>query len=297
MKKEDYGKISIETIAKQGHVNVIAELDDFIVSKKPAATGEYSFDFKHPHIVEGIAFAFCIRGTAKVKINLTAYDVAENSVLIIMPNYIIQIVAQSADLQIEFLFFSFDFISTIRFTTEIGHVAKTIEQQACLHVDEIAFGELLSVHGLIVKQYQKQIAYREEVVKNLLYALVYQILQLYAINKAKGQDSRLNHKEEVYVKFMTLLFTHYKTERSVQFYADKLYLSPKYFSKVIKEANGRSVPEWIDEMVVMAAKALLKSSDLTVAQIANELNFANPSFFGTYFRKRVGLTPQQYRQK
>ena len=98
------------------------------------------------------------------------------------------------------------------------------------------------------------------------------------------------------MKFAALLYEHYKTERSVQFYAEKLHLTPKYFSKTIMEVNGKSVLELIDEMVIMAAKALLKSSVLTVSQIADELNFANPSFFGTYFKKRAGFTPLQYRE-
>lgn len=63
----------------------------------------------------------------------------------------------------------------------------------------------------------------------------------------------------------------------------------------MREASQKSVSQWIDEMVIMSAKAMLKSSDMTVSQIAEELNFTNPSFFGTYFKKRTNLTPLQYK--
>lgn len=65
---------------------------------------------------------------------------------------------------------------------------------------------------------------------------------------------------------------------------------------MIKEISGKTAGEWIDEMVLMGAKAMLKSSDLSVAQISDELNFASASFFGTYFKKLAGMTPMEYRK-
>jgi AraC-like DNA-binding protein len=73
-------------------------------------------------------------------------------------------------------------------------------------------------------------------------------------------------------------------------------LTPKYFSKKVREASGKSVSQWIDEMVIMEAKAMLKSSNLTVLQISEKLNFPNASFFGSYFKKRTGISPIQYRE-
>ncbi|WP_113663267.1 helix-turn-helix domain-containing protein [Pedobacter nanyangensis] len=297
MKKEDFVKISIAHFARQLHVNVIAETNDFIVSKSPNTFREHSFDLDHPHILDGIAFVFCVKGKAKVKINLTEHDVYQNTMLIAVPNSIVQILEQSDDLKIEFLFFTFDFISNIKLSTQLGYIAKAVEKQTCLYLTDETFGDLLAVHKLIVKQYQKHIAYREDVIKNFLYALIYQILQLYATSITSSTAKGQNRKEDIHMKFMALLFEHYKIERSVKFYADKLYLTPKYFAKVVKDISGKPVLEWIDEMVIMAAKALLKSSDMTVAQISFELEFANSSFFGTYFKRRVGITPLQYREK
>ena len=85
-------------------------------------------------------------------------------------------------------------------------------------------------------------------------------------------------------------------ERSIAFYADKMFITPKYLSRVVKETSGVDIQQWIDDMVIMAAKALLKSSNMTILQISEDMSFANPSFFGTYFKKRTGMTPVQYRE-
>ena len=122
------------------------------------------------------------------------------------------------------------------------------------------------------------------------------VLLIHQESDNKEKSEPLTHREEIFHQFLRLLFRHYKKERTIKFYAGKLLLSPSHLSKVINEVSPKSVSQWIDEMVIMSAKAMLKSSDMTVAQIAEELNFANPSFFGTFFKKRTNLTPLQYKQ-
>lgn len=296
MKKEDYSKISIEHFAKQMHTSVITDTSDFIISKSPTTLQEHSINFDYPHIVEGIALVFFVKGSAKIKINLKENKISQNTLVVFSPNSIIQVLEQTDDLKIEFLFFTFDFISNFKLTTQLADIIKSVEDQTCLHLSSELFEEMLQIHKLIAKQYQKDINYREEIIKGFLAALIYQILQLYTVLNTEVNNVK-SRKEDVYMKFMALLFQYYKTERSVQFYADRVFLTPKHFAKLIKEMNGKSASEWIDEIVIMTAKALLKSSELTVAQIADELNFSNPSFFSSYFRKRTGMTPIQYKER
>lgn len=95
--------------------------------------------------------------------------------------------------------------------------------------------------------------------------------------------------------FLSLAKEHYKEQRGVKFYADKLCITPKYLSFLIKERSGKSCNEWIDDYVVLEAKALLKSTNMTIQQIADELNFPSQSFFGKYFKRIVELSPKEYR--
>ena len=79
------------------------------------------------------------------------------------------------------------------------------------------------------------------------------------------------------------------------FYADKLCLTPKYLSKLIKQASGRSAPDWIDEFVILEAKNLLKYTDLAIKEIVYKLHFPNQSVFFKFFKAHTGLTPSDYR--
>ena len=103
-------------------------------------------------------------------------------------------------------------------------------------------------------------------------------------------------KNNIVERFIALVEEHYREERLIGFYADKLCITPKYLSKLVKENTGRSAGEWIESHVILEARAMLQSSDMTIQQIASSLNFPNQSFFGKYFKRATGLSPKQYRR-
>jgi AraC-like DNA-binding protein len=68
-------------------------------------------------------------------------------------------------------------------------------------------------------------------------------------------------------------------------------------SSVIRSSSGKSAGEWIDERTVLEVKTLLKTTGMTIQQIADELNFPTQSSFGRYFKRIVGTSPKEYRKK
>ena len=112
----------------------------------------------------------------------------------------------------------------------------------------------------------------------------------------KGPVSGVSRAEAVFRQFLRLLSDHHTEHRSVGFYADRLCLSPKYFSRLIKEASGHGAPEWIDRYVVLSARNHLRNSSLSVKQIAALLHFPDQPSFTKYFKSHTGLTPVQFRK-
>ena len=74
-------------------------------------------------------------------------------------------------------------------------------------------------------------------------------------------------------------------------------LTPKHLSRVIRNFTGKSVHQWIDNIVVLEIKNLLRYSDLSIQQISIELNFPNPSFMGQYFKRITGKTPGEFKRE
>ncbi|MDM8174887.1 helix-turn-helix domain-containing protein [Olivibacter sp. 47] len=98
------------------------------------------------------------------------------------------------------------------------------------------------------------------------------------------------------LRFTKLVADNFKEERSVDFYAKKLFITPKYLSEVTKDVSGKTASAIIAEMVIMEAKSLLSIPSLTVIEVADFLNFSDMSFFGKYFKRYTGVNPTSYRK-
>ncbi len=136
------------------------------------------------------------------------------------------------------------------------------------------------------------------IASSLMAAMIYQMVgvhykRLGSHNVTKGQRAC----RTAYVHdFIKLVHVYYAKERSVAFYADKLFISPKYLSLLVKDATGKSAARWIDEFVLMEAKNMLRFSGKNVQQVAYSLNFSNQSSFGKYFKHLTGMSPTEYQK-
>lgn len=119
---------------------------------------------------------------------------------------------------------------------------------------------------------------------------------LYASNNVEDIGNYKPRIEVLFKQFMESLSMHFTQERSVEFYASELCISPKYLSSVVKQASGKTPIEWITEKVIDEIKHRLCYSQATIKEIAFELNFCNISFFGKYFKSRIGMSPLHYRR-
>lgn len=95
--------------------------------------------------------------------------------------------------------------------------------------------------------------------------------------------------------FIELLNTH-RGKYNLQFYAEKMNISPQYLSRLVFETSGTTASNWINRAVTMQAKLLLRNRQLTIEQIAEELHFSTTPYFCRFFRREVGTTPTEYRK-
>lgn len=102
-----------------------------------------------------------------------------------------------------------------------------------------------------------------------------------AVNLLKGSNTRGRRKFSI--AFLELVNKYAARERSITFYADRLFLTPRYLSTLVRQASGRTVMDWVNEAVMQEAKLMLRHTDKLVYQIADELNFPNASFLQQVF--------------
>ena len=134
---------------------------------------------------------------------------------------------------------------------------------------------------------------------------VMHILQAFALDliasinshtASDNSDEMMRQGDKLFRDFMLMLSNNINNLRSVQAFADRLCVSPKYLTSVCNQRSNKSAGDLITMSFVNRIKQLLLYSDMTVKEIANSLNFENLSFFGKYVKKHLGASPNTFRK-
>jgi AraC-like DNA-binding protein len=237
-------------------------------------------------------------GELRIKLNLVEYSVQQNQLLIIPPGFVRHIRYISPDCQITGIAF------TNKLLGETGLHHK--------HIDAFYFfssnsnprmllteEEAHNIWHLMLKLRQKEklpvsYAFRKEMIEHTFSLLLFELAAFFK-NRDYWGEVRLTRREDLAMDFLKILRENFRTERSVQYYAQQLFVSPKHLTKTVKDVTGKTCGELIDEMVIMEAKLLLDNHELTVANVADTLHFSDQFFFSKFFKKHTRMTPTQYR--
>ena len=235
-----------------------------------------------------------IKGWARFRINMKEF-LAKAPCMVVLPyDAIIETLEISQDVMTRVIVMSREFTNNLFHTQEnMSHLHRDIINNPI--IDLTGNEDALITYYKMLKNiiYYSDSPYRLETAKHLTLAI------FYAFTKTKHTTSnrgKLDRKDELYDEFIALVSRHYRTEHDVGFYAEKLCITPKYLSRAIKDASGRSALEWIEEYTITESKALLYSTNQSIQEIAYSLGFQSQSLFGKYFKRVVGISPRDYRK-
>ena len=244
-----------------------------------------------------LTIILCTGGRKELQINFADYTLTPGSLAFIYPNSMWRPLATSSDFEAHY--FSIQGTSAKEWNAFIdldtvfslsSYIAKHPHTQ--LSLDET----------LVMTQYLNLLKSRYEanaqaiIIRFILSAFTLELNRIFTARE-KSDRSKISRQEDILWKFLTLLKQYHKEERTVNFYADKMCISPKHLSSVIKQMSHKTAHEIIADFVTMTAKRLLKTTTMSIQEISDELNFANQSFFGKFFKQNTGQSPSAYRRK
>lgn len=251
-------------------------------------------DHPAPYLpAHGVVFILILSGKAVLGTNGKAYPVSQAMLISVIPFQSYLFREPSADFCYEYISYELDFMADFPLILN-PDVADRMEKVPCLHLKKDSFRLLKEYHRNMRLQYERyEHPSRINITKAMLYIFVAEVNYLYSRQAVNIKKTR---PEQITDDFLRLLHTFYRKERKPEFYADHLCLSPKYLTKILKDVTGKSLYFWICEFVIKNAKILLHSSDSSVSQISDELNFPNSSYFARYFRRYTGISPIEFRK-
>ena len=136
-----------------------------------------------------------------------------------------------------------------------------------------------------------------DIVRSLVSTMMLEMLCMMRRQEAENTVATSLHRQRLANEFMRLVEQSDGRIRRVDDYASQLNVTPKYLSTLLKETMSRRPSEMIKLFTLKAIERRLRFTDMTMQEIANDLNFPNASFFGKYVKEHLGMTPLEYRKK
>ena len=252
-----------------------------------------TFDFTYVNPL--VIITVCTSGWIKGNYDLRPIEIHKGDLSVLLPEHLISFHQRSQD---------FDCIC-ILLTKEFGvSMREANSLKAQIHFSQNGIVSLIedeyatTLHAIEVLRFmmRKKTDDNETMIRTMFSTLFNLFCHFEAIaEKPKAAQSRQEH---VFEQFHDAIVKYHRESREVIFYADKLCITPKYLSAIIKQVSGKSANDWINDYVMRETKAMLKTQkSMTIQEISDIMGFPDQATFSKFFKKHEGCTPTDYRMK
>lgn len=247
-----------------------------LINASPAQAGEFFQQAVPYRLTEG-RIIILHQGAAEIEIDMRTYSLNAGDLAVMLPDTLVQINHISDDARVS----AFIFRKMPRL--------KEPPEAFVVSGDTVAFARACQYLKMVSDQFNRNRVFAD-IISHLCDAL---ILDMFSLRP----EAQLTRGDQFMHRFLLLLSREGRVKHPIDFYADRLCVSPNHMSVLVKRESGLTVLQWIDRALVREAKVLLHHSAMPVAAVAETLGFATPSFFIRFFRRQTGLTPLHYRKQ
>ena len=250
------------------------------------------------------AIVICTSGKAQAQMNGIQMELHRNQIAIIPQNVTVTDVMVSPDFDVKGMFLTNRILrSFLNEKISVWNDMMYIHRQHVVTMDEdeiLFYTHFYDMLTLAIEK-GKENPFHTEIIQSLLRSAILGLCgeMKWMLAQTDSKLSTLNDKQSTtqshFQRFLDLLHTTDVKHRTVEAYANDLFISPKYLTTICKKNSGKTANEWITEHVIEDIRYYLKQTDLSVKQICNQLGFPNPSFFGKYVKDHFGMTPIEFR--
>ena len=251
--------------------------------------------YQIPCKIKAGIFVICVEGELTATINLKECRIKKNDFIIVAPGSVIQFRGSESNFRLSFVGFSSKFMGEVNLFKSTMDLFPVMIENPVVPLKEEMAEIYRDYFSLLYRMFSGDMLTQPNMQRCVLESLLYSISGMYQRVESESGEHRLSRGEEICRELLRLVMKHYAQERRVSFYAEQMRLSAQHLCTTVKQQTGKTVADLIAEVVIMDAKALLKSTNMPIKEISISLNFPNVSFFGKYFKRYVGMSPQQDR--
>lgn len=205
-------------------------------------------------------------------------------------------IEMSADAHAEGLLIDAPFFESMRSLdreTDVPMPQMPIYGQRTFLLDDERCTDFRQLLKQVRRALKQRHVYKQEILKSLLHVCLLFLNELPYEDRVLPHDFK--HKENIFKIFIHLAYTHFRKERQIRFYAEKLNMTAAYLSRTVREISGSTVGEHLAILVYNEACNLLNSSEMSVGEISDYLHFSDQSAFTNFFKSKSGCSPLAFR--
>ena len=248
----------------------------------------------------------CTAGRAQFEYDGVKYTIEKNDLFLYMRRNIISNFMASSDFNCRQIWFTRSEMWNLNMYSDTNLMDMVyLKQHPKAHLSDEDMSLLESYFQLLFHRMKDSspILYHD-IVRSLVSTLMLEMLALMRRDEEKkteqdyqGDNSSGVHRRRLADQFMRMAEQSDGRIRKVDEFASQLNITPKYLSAILKEILNCRPSAVIQLFTMKAIEQRLRFTDMTMQEIANDLNFPNASFFGKYFKEHAGMTPLEYRNK
>lgn len=254
-----------------------------------------------PRRMNCLIVGVCTGGNATYILDEKRYGIKGGDCLILSEGQVINEVTISDDCTGIAILISYKFLYEI---VKGAHNLSTLFLLARRHpvfpLTEDEISTAMEYQSLIFKRVNAgEYPFRKDVVRMLILTMIYDLgAAFYRILNMTGSETPgyTTRGEQIFIMYLQLVEHHFKEERRVGWYADKIGITAKYLSETVSSISKKTPNEWIELYVTTEIRNQLRQTNKKISEIAKYLNFPNQSFLGKYFKENVGMSPSEYRK-
>lgn len=243
-----------------------------------------------------ITHAYACEGCCEIIFNNESFDFSKGDMLIIMSNRLVGEIKPSTDFKVKVIYIQLQYMETCTPHTSYGvkgglsmfiNPVLQLEKEE-QHVIEHDFDEIFRRYSMRYDHFHG------DIMMNVVQTL---FIDLYETHARRTKDTDISAlTASIMRKFITMLESgDYKKNREVSYYAEKLYVTPKYLSELCKKVSGYSANFWINRFTTIELSRLLKDKSIQLIDIAEMFNFSSQSHFSRYVERYLGAYPSSFR--
>ena len=245
-----------------------------------------------PFVIDDYRLGIFVSGELHVNINLVERHITPGTIVFLGPGTIISPISFSGSIEV----YGMGLFSDFPMPFSSGQMPSAFNGQIRDFQIKTNESDIATARHIFdtIWHVVHQPDYNRQTVSSLVAAMMHLYDGIYRRHTDMQQASQ-SREQTIFDRFIQLVNQHCAEQHQINYYAERLCLTERYLSTVIRKTSGVTAKEWIDRALITRIKVELMHTDKPVAQIAEELSFPNPSFFSKYFKRITGVPPSEYR--